>query len=96
MKYFGMLIVALFTFGLVGCSASQESAPEPTPSNIIDGTNTMVIRMPDGFRNVVFTCYGSTGIYVTSRGAYKTGSNSEYSGTALPSSITVLNNDPHC
>lgn len=84
------------TAALGGCGLFDEKktdAPEPTPDNIINGTNTQVIRMPDGFRNVVFTCYGTVGIYVTSRGAWQNG-NADL--TTLPSSIAVLPNDPHC
>lgn len=76
-----------------GCAATKADAPDPTPGNIVNGTNTHVIKMPDGFRNVAFTCFDSTGIYVTSRGPFGTG-NSD--ATSLPSSIFVLPNDQHC
>lgn len=79
---------------LTACSGETKTdAPEPTPENIVNGTNTQVIRMPDGFRNVAFTCYGTTGIYVTSRGWLQSQSTDVVS---LPSSITVLDKDPHC
>lgn len=79
---------------LTGCtSAAKKDAPEPAPSNIVNGTATHVIKMPDGFRNVAFTCYGTTGIYVTSRGIFESG-NADL--TTLPSSIAVLANDPGC
>jgi hypothetical protein len=79
---------------LVGCGASTKTdAPEPTPDNIVNGTNTQVIRMPDGFRNIAFTCYGSNGVYVTSRGTYQTGAEN---ATPLASSVFVLADDPHC
>lgn len=71
----------------------KEDAPEPSASNIVDGSRTQVIRMPDGFRNVVFTCYGTVGVYVTSRGVFESG-NADL--TTLPSSIAVLPDDPHC
>lgn len=76
---------------LLGTTASscdtKADAPEPTSSNIVNGTNTQVIRFPDGFRNVAFTCYGTNGVYVTSRGD---------SSNPLTSSVFVLANDPHC
>jgi hypothetical protein len=91
-------VAALGVFGaavLSGCGASTHSnAPEPTSSSIIDGTNTAVIRMPDGFRNVAFTCFGKQGVYVTSRGA-ATGGSSD-GGNPQASSIFVVTNDPRC
>lgn len=73
---------------LAGCGATKGDAPEPSPSNILNGTNTQVIKMPDGFRNIAFTCYGTVGVYVTSRGVAET--------DPQPSGVTVLANDPHC
>lgn len=73
---------------LVGCGESKGDAPEPTSSNIKPGTNTQVIQMPDGFRNIVFSCYGTVGVYVTSRGTAET--------EPAASGVTVLANDPHC
>jgi hypothetical protein len=82
---------------LVGTSASscdvQQDAPEPTPDNIVNGTNTQVIQMPDGFRNVAFTCYGTNGVYVTSRGTYQHGGEN---ATPLASGVFVVPNDSHC
>jgi hypothetical protein len=78
---------------LTGCSATKADAPDPEPGSIINGTNAHVIKEPNGFRNVAFSCWDSTGIYVTSRGPFGTG-NSE--ATSLPSSVFVLANDPHC
>lgn len=78
---------------VASCGASKSDAPEPTPDNIINGTNTQVIRMPDGFRNVAVTCRGKTGIYVTSRGWTQESTGDVVS---LPSSIAVLANDPAC
>ncbi len=78
---------------LAGCNATKADAPEPTPSNIVNGTNTQVIRMPDGFRNIAVTCYGTNGVYVTSRGVYEAGGQN---ATPLASSVFVLANDPHC
>lgn len=88
------LLGAVLLFVLTACgNNSQKDAPEPTPANIINGTNTQVIQLPDGFRNVAFTCYGSNGIYVTSRGVYQAGGKD---ATPLASSVFVLANDPHC
>lgn len=86
-------LTALACLTVTGCSATKDDAPDPTPGNIVNGTNTHVIKMPDGFRNVAFTCFDTTGIYVTSRGPFGTG-NSD--ATSLPSSVFVLANDPHC
>jgi hypothetical protein len=87
-------LVALVAL-LAGCdSASKADAPEPAPADIVNGTHTQVIKMPDGFRNLAFTCYGTTGIYVTSRGWIQDSASKEL--TPLPSSIAVLANDPKC
>lgn len=88
----GALVVLLLTTA-GSCDGTKADAPDPTPGNIVNGTNTHVIKMPDGFRNVAFTCFDSTGIYVTSRGPFGSG-NSD--ATTLPSSVFVLPNDPHC
>ncbi len=88
-------IAALVAITAGACGAdSHSNAPEPTSSNIIDGTGTTVIRMPDGFRNVAFTCFGKQGIYVTSRGA-ATGGSAD-GGNPQASSIFVVPNDPRC
>lgn len=89
-----LAILAVLLVVLTGCeSDTKKDAPEPTPDNIINGTNTQVIRMPDGFRNVAFSCYGTVGMYVTSRGWIQ---GSVQDIASLPSSIAVLENDPHC
>lgn len=81
-------VVAVALLALAGCGKSTKSnAPEPTPGNVVDGTGSQVIRMPSGFRNVAFTCYGSNGVYVTSRGD---------ASNPLTSSVFVLAADPHC
>jgi len=93
---FAALVVAGCTalYLFAGCGKQTKGdAPEPTPNNIVNGTNTQVIRMPDGFRNVAFTCYGPNGVYVTSRGTYQTGAKD---ALPLASSVFVLPNDPHC
>jgi hypothetical protein len=82
----GGLFVAA-ALNLVSCGTKAD-APEPSPSDIINGTHTQVIKMPDGFRNIAFTCYGSVGVYVTSRGVAET--------DPQPSGVTVLASDPHC
>ena len=85
-------LVALVAL-LAGCSETKRDAPEPTPDNIVNGTHTQVIRMPDGFRNVAFTCYGTTGIYITSRGWSQ---ESSQNLASLPSSIAVQPSDVKC
>lgn len=82
------------SFLVSGCgSDTKKDAPEPSPDNIIDGTNTQVIKMPDGFRNIAFTCYGPNGIYATSRGANQNG-NKDF--IPLASTVAVVVNDSHC
>lgn len=80
-----LLALTLTTAG--SCDPTKSDAPEPTGPNVLDGTHTQVIRMPDGFRNVVFSCYGTDGVFVTSRGD---------STNPLTSSVYVVPNDPHC
>lgn len=75
------------------CNPAQESAPEVDPANMVDGSNTTIIRMPEGFRNVSFTCNGTVGIYVTSRGFWQNGN---ADAIPLPSGVAVLANDPNC
>ena len=87
-------LVVIAAVGLsTGCGATKGDAPETTPDNIVNGTHTQVIRMPDGFRNVAFTCYGTTGIYVTSRG-WVEGSAADV--VSLPSALSVQPGDPKC
>ncbi len=81
-------------FGLSSCNPAQQDAPEPTPDNIINGTNTQVIQMPEGFRNIAFTCHGTTGLYVTSRGWVQ--GSVDKNIVPLPSSITSEPNHPLC
>lgn len=85
-KFLAMLSLTVLL--LSGCSATHNDAPEPSSSNIINGSHTQVIQMPNGFRNVAFTCYGNVGVYVTSRGCDTC--------TIVGSDIAVLANDPHC
>jgi hypothetical protein len=72
---------------LVGCSAAHTDAPDPAPANINAGTHQKIIQEPDGFRNVAFSCNGTTGIYVTSRGV---------SSDIITSGISTVANDPAC
>jgi len=89
-----LIAVVVSVFLVAGCgSESKKDAPEPTPENIVNGTHTQVIRMPDGFRNIAFTCYGTTGIYVTSRGWLQSQSTDVVS---LPSDVAIQSNDPKC
>lgn len=83
---FSAVILILAALALVGCSSTHQDAPNPSPSNIVNGTNQYVIQEPDGFRNVAFSCFGTNGVYVTSR------SNVD----SLASSLFVVVNDPHC
>ena len=69
------------------CSSAHQDAPDPTAANTHPGTNERVIQEPDGFRNVVFSCNGTTGVYVTSRGV---------SSDVITSGIAVEANDPAC
>ena len=81
--------LAAVTLGVLlfatGCG-THASGPDPAPGNVVDGTRARVIRQPFGFRNVSFSCYGVNGLYVTSAGA----------DDSLPSSVTVVPNDPQC
>lgn len=87
-------VLGLAALLLAGCPGeAQESAPEVDPANMIDGSNTTIIRMPEGFRNVSFTCNGTVGIYVTSRGFWQNGNQD---AIPLPSGVAVLANDPNC
>jgi hypothetical protein len=86
--------IATLVMAAVACSnTGQKSAPELTEDNLTSGTNTKAIQMPEGFRNVAFTCHGTVGVYVTSRGIFKTGS---ADAPSLPSGIAVLADDPNC
>jgi len=91
-----LLAVASIAMILVsGCATEvHQDAPEPTPSDIINGTNTQVIQMPEGFRNVAFTCHGTVGIYVTSRGWVKNSASANI--TPLPSDISTVPDHPLC
>lgn len=90
---FGAVVTALI-IAVASCgSTGQKSAEELTEENVQPGTNTKAIQMPEGFRNVAFTCHGTVGVYVTSRGVYKVGS---ADAPALPSGIAVLADDPNC
>lgn len=87
-------LIGAVLVALSGCSAVQQDAPEPTPENIINGTRTQVIQMPEGFRNIAFTCYGTTGLYVTSRGWIK--GSTDKNLTPLPSDVAAVPSDPKC
>ncbi len=84
----GAGILAAILLGAGSCD-SHADAPDPcirNPSNCAACSHAHVIHMPDGFRNVSFSCYDTTGIYVTSAAA----------SDNQPSSIAVVLNDPHC
>jgi hypothetical protein len=89
MTYLAKLaLIPVTLLALAGCGAPHSDAPEPVSSNVVDGANTQVIRMSNGFRNVEFTCYGHNGVYVTSRGAN--------TDVTTSSAVFVLPNDEHC
>jgi hypothetical protein len=85
------------TLVLVGCgNSNQQSATEvkcEVPGNCIDLRNAKILQEPDGFRNIAFGCWDSTGVYVTSRGAYQNGNKD---ATPLPSDVSIVLSDPHC
>ena len=72
---------------LAGCGTKAD-APEPEGDRIINGTNTTVLKMPNGFRNVVVSCLGTDAVFVTSRGIDET--------APQPSSIFVLADAEFC
>lgn len=86
MKRPALIIIGLVSAGalaLGACGSSHQSAPDPGGS---PGTNQRVIQFPYGFRNVAFSCFGTNGVYVTSRSVT----------TDLPSGMFVVPNDVHC
>lgn len=83
-----MPAAALLAFALSACSAAHTSAPDVAPSDAHPGTHAQAIQMPDGFRNVAFSCHGTVGVYVTSYGLND--SQGRVSG------IAVLKDDPNC
>lgn len=80
------VLAAAVLLALAGCGATHSDAPDPVSGDVVDGTHAHVIREPDGFRNVSFSCFGVDGVYVTSRGA----------ASDLASSVAVVPNDPQC
>lgn len=87
---------AAAVMALAGCSAAKKDAEfscKDSPTACAPGRNMKVILMPDGFRNVAFTCNGKVGVYVTSRGWKQNGTGDLPS---LPSGIAVVENDPNC
>jgi hypothetical protein len=92
MKRAALAAITVAGLALAGCSnTNQQSLPDPVTNHYL--TRQIVFTEPDGFRNVAFGCNGTAGVYVTSRGAYKT---SGQDVAALPSSIAVLADDPNC
>jgi hypothetical protein len=97
-KYFNAAlaaaVVVVGTLALsTGCSnnANQKSLPDPVTNRYL--TKMIVFTMPDGFRNVAMGCNGTTGVYDTSRGAYK---NSGADVASLPSAVATVKDDPYC
>lgn len=87
-KKIGLVIAAVLLLPLLTAgTCTHQSAPDPTPGNTVNGINIVVIKMPDGFRNVAVACMADgTGVYVTSASAADT----------LPSGVAVLKDDPLC
>jgi hypothetical protein len=84
--------VVLTALGLAACgSNSNQQSTDPVTNRYL--TKTIVFTMPDGFRNIAMGCNGTTGVYDTSRGAYK---NSGSDVAALPSGVAVVPQDPYC
>jgi hypothetical protein len=76
---------------LTGCDEAHQNSEDVQSSNIKDLPNSVVYRLPDGFRNVVRGCDGHDAVYVTSRGG---GTGNE--ATTIPSSIFVVQNSEFC
>lgn len=88
-----LLLGAFLLVGLAGCTASSHTnADTPDPAGNLNLTNAHIITEPGGFRNVSFGCWGTKGVYVTSRGQFASSD-----GTAPASSdVQVVLNDPDC
>lgn len=96
-------IVAVGTLALVtlgGCNWGGDAKADAKdvdcnvkPSPCFSLTRASIIRQPDGFRNLSFGCWGTTGIYVTSRGIYEVGGQNS---TPLPSDTEIVPDDIHC
>ena len=86
-KTFTLGMPLVFALGTLAGCGTHSSAPDPAPGNVVQGSNAHVIQEPYGFRNVSFSCFGTNGVYVTSRGV---------SSDDLPSGVFVLANDPNC
>jgi len=84
---------------LVSCGLGGEAksdAPDvdcSQPGNCTPLRNTKILKEPEGFRNISFGCFGTNGVYVTSRGIYEAGGQN---AVPLPSSVTVVPGDPQC
>jgi hypothetical protein len=91
------LTAGLLIAGLAGCSNSnQKSAPAvdcEKPGSCVALARMAVIQMPDGFRNVMVGCWGTTLVSVTSRGAWP---NSIDGIASLPSSVSLSAGDAYC
>lgn len=74
---------------LTGCGERGQNAQKAAR----DTAPAVVLNFPQGFRNVAFKCYGTVGIYVTSRGD---SASSGSKGSELPSSVSTQVNDPNC
>lgn len=81
-------ITASLALSACAVGDTHGNAADPSETNVTPGTNSHVIQMPNGFRNIAISCYGGNGIYVTSRGSY--------TDAFLPSSVAVIVHDPIC
>jgi hypothetical protein len=95
-------VVAVAALTLAGCNwggGAKADAPDvdcnAKPSPCVNLTHATILREPEGFRNISFGCMPgtTTGVYVTSRGIYEVGAQN---AVPLPSTVTVLANDPAC
>lgn len=82
---------AVGILALAGCSNSNQQSTDPVTNHFL--TKMVAFTMPDGFRNIVVGCNGTTAVYDTSRGAYK---NSGTDVASLPSSVSTVADDPYC
>jgi hypothetical protein len=95
--FFPLTLMAslLLAVGLLvgGCtSSSHKNAATPDPAGNLILTNPHVITEPAGFRNVSFGCWGTKGVYVTSRGQWESSDGS----SPASSDVQIVLNDPDC
>lgn len=75
------IISGVLLLALAGCSDwNDDRGRGDAPVGNKDDTEADVINMPDRFANVAFKCYGTTGIYTSTR----------------PMAFQVIKEDPNC